>query len=95
MISTACCGLLELDDGAVEIGQGDIVPAVHVDFLEIGRPEKRSQDAVFCHLAVELIDEFLCSEVFNVIVIVTEVFVDIRLELIQLVFVGKDRGVVL
>lgn len=87
--------ILELDDGAVEIGQGDIVPAVHVDFLKIGRTEKRSQDAVFCHLAVELVNEFLCGEVFNVVVVVAEILVDIRLELIQLVFVGKDRGVVL
>ena len=75
--------------GTVKIRQGDIVPSVHVDFLEIGRPEERSQDAVFCHLAVELVDEFLCGEVFNVIIVISKILVDIRLELIQLVLIGE------
>ena len=87
--------ILEFDDRAVKIRQGDIVPAVHVDFLEIGRSEERGQHAVFCHLAVELVDEFLRGEVFNVIIVISEILVDIRLELIQLVLIGEHGSVML
>ena len=51
--------------------------------------------AVFRHLAVQLVDQFFRGQVFDVVVIVPEVLVHVRLQLTEFVLVRQDSGVVL
>ncbi len=51
--------------------------------------------AVFRHLAVQFIDQFLCCQIFDVVVVVPEVLFHIRLQLPEFVFIRQYGGVVL
>ena len=73
--------LFQLDDGTVKECQGNIVPAVDVDLFKVGRAEKRSQDAVFCHLAVELIDQLPRGHSFHLEVVISQILIHVSLEL--------------
>ena len=53
----------ELFHTAVRIGQGDIVPRVDVDFVQIGCTEERSQDRIFHHFGVQAVNELFFREV--------------------------------
>ena len=67
----------ELFDGAVKESERDIVPAVDVDLLEIGRAEKRCEDTVFRHLAVQLVDKHFRFHAFYFVVMVTQILVNV------------------
>ena len=84
----------ELFHTTVRPRQDDIVPGVHVDLIEFGVPEERCQDRIFDHFAVQAVDQLFVRKSFHEESLIEDVFLDIRLELIVLVFIGQRSRVV-
>ena len=82
--------LLKFDDSAIQQRQGDIVPTIDIDLFQIRRTKVLGQDTVFRHLAVQLVDEFSGSHAFDLKVTVTEVLIDVGLQLMKLGLIGQD-----
>ena len=85
----------ELDHSAVRVGQRNIIPCVDVDLIEVSRTEERREDGVFHHLRIQAVDELVFGEAVNDEAAVKDIFLNIGLELVMLLLVGKGCGVIL
>ena len=86
---------VELFHTAVRIGQGDIVPRVDVDFVQIGCAEERSQDRIFYHFGVQAVNELFFREAVDKVSTIEDEFLDIGLQLITLMRIGQHGSIVL
>ena len=86
---------LQLDHSSVRVGQRNVIPCVDIDLVEISRAEERSEDGVFHHLRIQAVDELVFGETVNDEAAVKDIFLNIGLELVVLLLVGKGCGVIL
>ena len=85
----------ELDHSAVRVGQRNVIPCIDVYLIEVSRTEERSEDGVFHHLRIQAVDELVFGEAVNDEATVKDIFLNIGLELVVLLLVGKGCGVIL
>ena len=85
----------ELDHSAVRVGQRNVIPCVDVDLVEIGCPKEGGEDGVFHHLRIQTVDELVFGKAVDKETTVKDIFLDIRLELVVLLFIGECCCVVL
>ena len=85
----------ELDHSAVRVGQRNVIPCVDVDLVEVSRTKEGREDGVFHHLRIQTVNELVFGKAVDKETTVKDIFLDIRLELVVLLFIGECCCVVL
>ena len=87
--------LLSLLNVTVGVGDGDVVPAVYVDLLDLVPAKVLCENRVFSHFGVKPVGHILEAHALNLISAVVEILLDVGAKLDEFGAVGQCRRVIL